>query len=372
MGSYVGLDAHSKDSVFVIQQEGGAEVGRGQVATSPEGFAAMRRRYELAEGTPVALESGTVAFYVARQLLKLKMRPLVVDAREVRVKAHRPRQKTDMRDARELCEGLRRGLYRSIVHLPSPEVELLRQTLSRRRHFVRLKAIEICAAKKLLRGAGLRELSSRCLSNAIGWKRLREQLCGEPELGGFVELHFRAWQNAREQVVSLEENLERQAVRFAQDLSRLQTAPGVGRIVGLTAIAAFSDVGRFPSPKHAASYAGLIPQSWQSAESNRQGHITKTGSAELRAMLCEAAHQARRKENPFHPYLVSLTARAGYRKAITAVAHRLCRILFAMLRDKSEFDPARLRVEKGPFTSTTTRLYRFKTIARSRKRSFGN
>ena len=372
MGSYVGLGAHSKESVFVIEREDGKEMGRGQVATSPEGLGAMCRRYELSEGTPVALESGTVAFYVARQLLKLKMRPIVIDAREVRVKAHRPRQKTDMRDARELCEGVRRGLYRSIVHLPSPEIELLRQTLSRRRHFVRLKATQINAAKKMLRAAGLRELSSRCLSNPSGWERLREQLCGEPELRGFVKLHWRTWQNAREQVASLEESLHRQSVPFAQDLSRLQTVPGVGPIVGLTAIAAFSDVTRFPSPKHAASYAGLIPQSWQSADSNRQGHITKSGSAELRAMLCEAAHQARRKENPFHPYLVSLTARAGYRKAITAVAHRLCRILFAILRDKAEFDPTRLRVEKGPFTATTTRLYRFKTTGRSRKRTFGN
>jgi hypothetical protein len=37
------------------------------------------------------------------------------------------------------------------------------------------------------------------------------------------------------------------------------------------------------------------------------------------------------------------------------VAHRLCRILFAMLRDRTDFDPQQLAIEEGPFTRTTTR-----------------
>ena len=61
----------------------------------------------------------------------------VIDAHEVRVKAHRPPQKSDRRDAFELCEGLRRGIYRAIVHVPPARIGALRETLSRRRHFVR-------------------------------------------------------------------------------------------------------------------------------------------------------------------------------------------------------------------------------------------
>jgi len=57
----------------------------------------------LPAGTPVALESGTVAFFVARQLTALGLAPLVVDAHEVRLKARRPTQKSDRRDAFELC-----------------------------------------------------------------------------------------------------------------------------------------------------------------------------------------------------------------------------------------------------------------------------
>jgi hypothetical protein len=38
MKSYVGLDVHSKSSVFVIQNGRGEELGRGEVPTSAEGF----------------------------------------------------------------------------------------------------------------------------------------------------------------------------------------------------------------------------------------------------------------------------------------------------------------------------------------------
>jgi transposase len=96
-----------------------------------------------------------VAFFVARELTGLGCAPLVVDAREVRLKAHRPTQKSDRRDAFELCDGLRRGIYRAIVHVPPRPIARLRELLSRRRHCVRLETAQVNAVKRLLRGAGL-------------------------------------------------------------------------------------------------------------------------------------------------------------------------------------------------------------------------
>jgi hypothetical protein len=76
-------------------------------------------------------------------------------------------------------------------------------------------------------------------------------------------------------------------------------------------------------------------------------------------MLCEAAHHARRPTHPLNPHFARVAARRGYKTAVVAVAHRLCRILFAMLRDGSDFDPARIGVEEGHFTPATTYKYRF-------------
>jgi hypothetical protein len=78
-------------------------------------------------------------------------------------------------------------------------------------------------------------------------------------------------------------------------------------------------------------------------------------------MLCEAAHHACRPGSPFHPYFSSLCVRRGYKMAVVAVAHRLCRIRYAMLRHGTDFDLNRLAVERGRFEHTSVKLYRRKT-----------
>ena len=326
--------------------------------TTPEWMARWCHDHRLPAGTAVALETGTSAFYVARALVELQLNPVVVDAHEVRLKAHRPAQKSDRRDAFELCDGVRRGLYRSIVHIPSLAISRLRTTLSRRRHFVRIQTAEVNATKRLLRGAGWLVGTRASLRSAGSWDRLLDALAGVPELQAHIRFHRAVWQQAGEQVRAVDHLLGELARNWRADVRRLETVPGVGPVVALTAIAVFADVHRFASAKHVASYAGLVPSTYQSGACDRHGHITKRGSAELRTMLCEAAHHARRSSHPLHPYFMKLCARRGYKTAIVAVAHRLCRLLYALLRDGTDFQPTRLGVEEGPFTQTITRRFR--------------
>jgi transposase len=360
MTRYVGLDAHSKKCVYMIQDELGGSVGQGSVATTEDGLLLMKARHELQPGTRVALESGTVAFFVARVLTKLGFDVRVVDAHEVRAKALRPNQKCDRRDALELCEGLRRGLYRSVVHVPPQPIERLRETLGRRRHLVRVKTMQVNAIKRLLRTAGMSELS-RSLQTEKGWNRLLEAVAQDAALHRFCSVHHAVWRCAHEQVVALEEWLREQQQPFQEQLDRLQTVPGVGPIVAVTVLAVFSDVHRFPSAKHAASYAGLVASTYDSGDRVQHGHITRRGSTELRGMLCEAAHHAGYRNNAFSAYFSQLCVRRGYKMAVVAVAHRLCRILYAMLRDGTAFDLNQLGVEKGHFEHTSVRYYRRKS-----------
>lgn len=363
MPRYVGLDVHIKDCVFAIQDEAGRIVGQGAVPTTPEGLLRVRNQYDLPAGTRIGLETGTVAFHVARMLASMGMDPIVIDAHEVRLKARRPGQKCDRRDALELCEGVRRGLYSTIVHVPPPQITALRETLGRRRHFVRLKTAEINAAKRLLRASGLHDLARRYLGTEAAWERLVRALAYDPPLQAHIECHRAVWSVSGHQIALLEGQLAEQGKAFAVDVERLQTVLGVGPIVALTAVAVFSDARRFPTAKHAASYAGLIPSTHQSGEREIHGRITRRGSPELRAILCQAVHHARRPDHPLHPYFRTLCVRRGYKMAVIAVAHRLCRILWAMLRHGTSFDVTRLGIEIGPFEKTVTQLYRRKRTA---------
>lgn len=340
----VGLDVHKCRTTFVIAATSGTVVARGELATTREGLAQWARAQALPAGTRVALETGTLAFFVADELQRLGLSPLVIDAHEVRRLATRPRQKSDRRDASELCEGLRRDLYRARVHIPTPALRTLRGLLARRRHFVRLQTAECNAVKHLLRARG-EAARARSLRTPAGWTRLHTAVAADPALTAAVAAHHRLWAAAQVERGALETQLRTHAAPWAASLARLQTVPGVGFIVALTVLAALADVTRFPGAKQAASYAGLVPSTYQSGACERHGHITKHGATELRAMLVEAAHHAARRGHPLHAAFTKLCARRGYRSALVAIAHRLCRILFALLRDETEF---RLAPTRGP------------------------
>jgi len=77
---YVGLDVHSRESVFVVENEAGAIVARGSIPTTVNGLKHMRDSCRLPAATGVALETGTSAFFVARELARLELKPVVIDA----------------------------------------------------------------------------------------------------------------------------------------------------------------------------------------------------------------------------------------------------------------------------------------------------
>jgi hypothetical protein len=195
--------------------------------------------------------------------------------------------------------------------------------------------------------------------------KLLATLAGHGELRDYVDPHRVLWRCARAQRSTLETALSAHVASpaFAPALRRLQNHSRCPPDRRRHRRGVFSDVRRFTDAKHAASYAGLVPATYHSGDREEYGRITKRGSGELRAMLCEAAHQASRPAHPLHPYFVSLCAKRGYKMATIAVAHRRARITFAMLRDGTDFDVATLNIEEGPFERTTIRRYRLKRPA---------
>lgn len=359
----VGLDVHSQQSVFGVAEGAGTVGAEGEVPTTPAGLKEWRARYALSPGTPVALETGTTAFFVARQLSAVGMAPVVIDAHEVRLKAHRPTQKSDRRDARELCEGVRRDIDRVIVHVPSAAVARGRDTLSRHRHFVRVQTAEINAAKRLLRSAG-RGRASRDLRSERGWATVVQVVEPSGELRAYREPHRAVWRCAGEQIQAFAEWLAAHQRPFVADLQRLQATPrrradrgrdGGGRLRRCPARSRCEARGQLRRRDPGDRSIGVAGCAWADHQ---------TGAAERRAMRCEAAHHAARPPHPLHHYFAPPCATHGDQRAVVAGAHRLCRIMFAMLRHGRDFDVSRVGIEVGPFEHTSVTLYRLKPSPR--------
>ena len=358
MKMYIGVDVHSKHTVYVAQGDNGDVVGQGKVVTTAEGFSRMLDALRAPEGTEIGLETGTQAAWVSRLLSGLNMKPLVIDAREVRQKARRIGQKCDRRDAFDICDGLRRGIYSSIVYVPTPEVLRLRRILSRRRHFVRLCTGQISAAKSLLRWVGLQGEAASLTTEAAWEKLLRGG--GVELLRELLAMHAEVWGAAEENTTKLDKELPEALKPFQETINLLRTMPGVGLITSATFVAVLGTPERFPDSGRVASYIGLVPSTWDTGETIRHGHITKRGSSELRAMLCECAQHAARKSHPLNPYFARICATFGYKRAVIAMALRLARILFAMWRKGEKFDVKKLNLVAQRRTVTKTYHWRIR------------
>jgi hypothetical protein len=106
---------------------------------------------------------------------------------------------------------------------------------------------------------------------------------------------------------------------------------------------------------------GIVPSTYDSGESEKHGHITKSGSPSVRGVLCEAAHHAARPTHPLHPYWVRLFRKGGYKKAVIGVTNRMSRILFQMWRNGEEFTINKLNIVNERVEVKKTVYYRLKT-----------
>ena len=85
MGEYVGLDVSKEETSFCVKDEAGKVLARGKVASDPEAlFEVLREHCPCPER--IVLETGTLSFWLARELANLGMAVEVIDARPERTR----------------------------------------------------------------------------------------------------------------------------------------------------------------------------------------------------------------------------------------------------------------------------------------------
>jgi transposase len=111
------------------------------------------------------------------------------------------------------------------------------------------------------------------------------------------------------------------------------SVPGIGQRVAETILAELgSDMSRFPSAAHAASWARLAPGQHESAGKRRNSRIGK-GNRYLRAALIQAAWAAVKCKDSFlAAFYRRVAARRGKPKAIVAVAHKILVLIYTLLK----------------------------------------
>jgi len=319
-------------------------------------------RFEVAE---VALESTGIYWRPVFNLLEDGRRITLVNAQHLK---RVPGRKTDIKDAEWLADLLRHGLLRASFIPPKPIRDLrdltrYRATLLGQRtqevnhlHKVLETAnIKLAAVASSVVGVSGREMLAAILAGeedpavraelARGRLRaklpaLRQALVGrvQPQHRLLIERILAHIDFLEESVSQVQDEIEQHLPAEATALDLLQTIPGGGATTAATIIAEIgTDMSRFPSAKHLASWAGMCPGNKQSAGKRLGGKIT-SGNSWLRAALGEIAWAI---SHTTGTYLAAqyhrLARRRGKYKAAVAVAHSVLVIIYHVLRDRQPY-----------------------------------
>ena len=143
------------------------------------------------------------------------------------------------------------------------------------------------------------------------------------------------------QLHRLDSQLQQALQPYQDQLNLLKTIPGINQ---KAATALLAEIGphlhAFDNMHSFAAWTGLVPGNNESAGKRRRGRI-RHGNNNLALTLIECAHAAARTKGcQFQPYHKALLVRRGYRRAIVATAHKLARVIYAVLRDQKPYrDP---------------------------------
>jgi transposase len=357
-----GLDVHKRTVVACLLTPGPGGERRQETrtfGTMTDDLLALADWLAAAGCTHVAMEATGAYWKPVYNILEGQLGLLVVNAHHVKAV---PGRKTDVRDAEWLADLLQHGLLRGSFIPPQPQREL-RDLTRYRSTLVRERASEVNRLQKTLEGANLKLASvATDVLGATGRAILQAIVAGKgevQELAGLAKGSLRQKRAELERALKAEVSehqrlmirehlahiayldeavgrLSREIAErlgpFEETLVRLQTIPGVGRRTAEILLAEVgTDLSRFPSHRHLASWAGLCPGNYESAGKQRSGR-TRKGSPWLRSALVEAAWAAARaKQTYLSAQYHRLAARRGGKRAALAVAHTILVIAYHMM-----------------------------------------
>ena len=141
-----------------------------------------------------------------------------------------------------------------------------------------------------------------------------------------------------EQIIVLEQEIERRVAEFEESIRRLITIPGIDRKTAWTIVAEVGvDLKAFADAKHLASWAGLCPGNRESGGKRMSGRVRKANRYIKRAM-CQAAWAAAHTKNTYLSALFRrMSIRKGAPKAVMALAHHMIVVVHQLLSRGEEY-----------------------------------
>ena len=330
---FVGIDVHKKTYTIVAVCERKV-VKKWTSTASPSGLVEQLSKFFKGAKVNSAYEAGFSGFQLHRVLVAKDIKNIVVNAASIEVKAN-DRVKTDKRDALKIAEQLESGRLKGI-YIPT-EHEEEKRSLSRGRERVVNRRKSIGNQLKMkLHYLGYKLVSDQKVSESF-LKKVEKSLEDVPGGHRFeIEELIDAWRSESKRIKRFDNELKKQAEQ--DPLERIyRSAPGIGAISSRVLSNELGDTSRFNNEAQLFSSTGLTPGEYSSGEHTRKGHISRQGSARIRAILTEVAWRAIGKDASLKAFYVRVASNRDGKRAIVAVARKVLGRLRKCLKDNVEW-----------------------------------
>lgn len=243
----------------------------------------------------------------------------------------------DFEDARHLAHLLRLGILPTGYIYPR-EQRAVRDLARKRCQLVRQRSAQILSMQNLVaRNTGAAASSDQikhwCDEDIDAMTLLPEQKLA-------LKANRAVMECLQRQIVTLERELHAKA-RLREDYKGLMTVSGIGKTLAMTVALETGDIGRFEHVGDFASYARTVDSRRESNGKKKGQGNTKCGNKYLAWAFIEAAHFAVRYEPVIKRWYQKKCAKALNVVAIKAVAHKLARACYHVMRDAQPFDVSR-------------------------------
>lgn len=301
---------------------------------------ALKDAFEKLPSCVIGMEACLSAHFVSRMLRGLGHEPRIIPA--LYVKPFVKGQKNDYNDAEAIAEAALRPNLRTVQEKSQAQLDLQACHRVRSRLVSRRTAtMNQIRAFLIEQGIAVRAGASALRKSLPEILRNRKDEIS-PRMARLIVGLYEDWLGLDERIESIANEIEILS-HSEPNCRRLMSVPGIGPLISTGLVAAIGTGEAFERGRDLGAWLGLVPRQYSTGGRSILGRISKRGSRYLRTLFTQAAKVLlMRPQNwprySFGEWLRSAAERLHKNKLAIALANKLARIAWSVLRNDRAFD----------------------------------
>lgn len=336
MQTYAAIDLHSNNGVLTVIDETDKVLRQKKLPNRLEGFLKELEPFR-ATLQGVAVESTFNWYWLVDGLIEKNFPAMLVNTSAIQ-QYEGLKNTDDQYDAWWLAHMMRLGILPT-GHIYPREERAVRDLLRKRAMLVRQRTANILSVQNLeQRNRGVKISSNE--AKKLTHERIHE-LYSNQDLALALSATVKVIDALTEQIKHLERTVLLKA-RLREEFKPLLTVWGIGDVLALTIMYEAGKMERFAHPGNFASYCRCVNARRSSNGKKKADNNAKNGNQYLAWAFVEAAHFAVRFYPAAKAYHDRKAKQTNQMVAIKAIAHKLARAVFHVLRENQPFDPKKI------------------------------